>query len=93
MFRIELDYPSEEEEIENRPHDYRRLSNTARSIICSSSEIISFHQNLVRRLPCPIISTSTLPAGSQTPPHGGHGHPMAEATWCLGRRPAVIQKT
>ena len=87
MFLIELDYPSEAEEVQIA----RTTTGDALpelNHLLTAKEIIA-HQDLVRRVPVPDhIYTYAARLVRKTRPHGSDGAGLAEAAGCLGRRPA-----
>ncbi len=87
MFLIELDYPSEAEEIQIA----RTTTGDALpqlDHLLHADEVIA-HQSLVRRVPVPDhIYTYAARLVRKTRPHGGDGARLAQAAGRLGRRSA-----
>ena len=74
MFLIEVDYPTEEEEMRIARETTGTRSEELKHIL--SGEEIIFYQDLVRRVPVP-----------RHPPHPGNFPGMGKAVCSLGRRP------
>ncbi len=90
MFLIELDYPSEAEEIQIARTTTGEALPTLDHLM--TPEEILRHQSLVRRVPVPDhIYSLRGPAGAQDPSTGLDGPGVAQAAGLLGRRPRAVQ--
>ena len=85
MFLIEVDYPTEEEEMRIARETTGTRSEELKHIL--SGEEIIFYQDLVRRVPVPEHIYEYAVKLVRHPPHPGNFPGMGKAVCCLGRRP------